>query len=101
MTTLTLTLLPLCLLALFIATAAAYHYGCRRTRAEARDELRRATSNTRLTAYDEGYTQGYDQGHKAGKDEGFADGRHYEAATHHNQQVIEAEIARHLKHPRQ
>lgn len=97
-----LTLLPLGLLALIIATATAYHYGCRRTQATADDQLRQATSNTRLTAYDEGYTRGYDDGHKAGKDEGFSDGRHYEAATHHNQQVIEAEIARHLKkHPRQ
>ena len=70
--------------------------------AAANAQLRQATSNTRLTAYDEGYTRGYDDGHKAGKDEGFADGRHYEAATHHNQQVIETEIARHLKkHPRQ
>ena len=86
-----LTLLPLGLLALIIATATGYHYGCRRTQATADDQLRQATSNTR----------GYDDGHKAGKDEGFADGRHYEAATHHNQQVIEAEIARHLKHPRQ
>lgn len=83
MTLLTITLLPLGLLALIIATAAAYHYGCRRTQATADDQLRQATSNTRLAAYDEGYTRGY------------------EAATHHNQQVIEAEIARHLKHPRQ
>lgn len=88
-----LILLPLGLLALIIATAAAYHYGCRRTQATADDQLRQVTSNTRLAAYDDG--------HKAGKDEGFADGRRYEAATHHNQQVIEAEIARHLKHPRQ
>lgn len=92
-----LTLLPIGLLALIIATATAYHYGCRRTQAAADDQLRQATTNTRLTAYDEGYNDG----HKAGKDEGFGDGRHYEAATRHNQQVIEAEIARHLKHPRQ
>lgn len=97
-----LILLPIGLLGLYIATATGYHYGCRRTQATADDQLRQATSNTRLTAYDEGYTRGYDDGHKAGKDEGFADGRHYEAATRHNQQIIEAEIARHLKkHPRQ
>lgn len=101
MTTLTITLLPLGLLALYLATAMGYHYGCRRTKAEARDELRQVTSNTRLAAYDEGYTRGYEDGHKAGKHEGYDDGRRYEAATHHNQQVIEAEIARHLKHPRQ
>jgi flagellar biosynthesis/type III secretory pathway protein FliH len=101
MTLLTITLLPLGLLALIIATAAAYHYGCRRTQATADDQLRQVTSNTRLAAYDEGYTRGYDDGHKAGKEEGFGDGRRYEAATHHNQQVIEAEIARNLKNPRQ
>lgn len=96
-----LTLLPLGLLALIIATATAYHYGCRRTQATADYQLHQVISNTRLAAYDEGYTRGYDDGHKAGKNEGFSDGQHYEAATHHNQKVIEAEIARHLKHPRQ
>lgn len=94
----TLTLLPLGLLALCLATALGYQHGCRRTKAQASDELRRATSNTRLTAYDEGYTRGYDDGHKAGKQEGFDDGRRYEAATHHNQQIIEAERARHQTH---
>lgn len=87
-------IIPVSLLALYVATSVGYNYGCKRTRIQADDDMRRAVNDATRSAYDEGYSQGYDTGHKQGKAQGFDDGRRYEAATGYNQQVIEADIER-------